>query len=413
MKKMVSSIAASAILLGGILPVVDSAYAKDKLSEKKMTMTFDVISDIQGDLRDFGHVLQDINKENPKSKALIINGDITPRGYDFEYQAVQDVLDKNPHPENVWYSIGNHEFYVPKWKNPQTLAQSSWPNGTTEEELFDNFYQFSGEDKVYHQKEINGYPLLFLGTEKYMKYHDPKLWDEVYMSDEQLDWLKENLEHYSKQDKNKPIFVFSHHVLPDSVSGSRQNPYLNDYLNVDKLLDILKDYPQVVFFTSHTHWDLNLPDWAGKKKVEGGDKRGFTVVNTGGIETGWMSAGPDGGEKVAPDGGAFKQGLRLQVYGDDVVIQAYDYQHDKVIKELGIHNGKIEQLAPDVQADDENNVLVGATRYMEYAVGNQKNWQDFDPENLPAFPGNQVVFVRHKGEMNLEDGTPIMVKFKK
>ena len=413
MKKMVSSIAASAILLGGILPVVDSADANDKFSEKKMTMTFDVISDIQGDLRDFSHVLQDINKENPKSEALIINGDITPRGYDFEYQAVQDVLDKNPHPENVWYSIGNHEFYVPKWKNPQTLAQSTWPNGTTEEELFDNFYQFSGEDKVYHQKEINGYPLLFLGTEKYMKYHDPKLWDEVYMSDEQLDWLKENLEHYSKQDKNKPIFLFSHHVLPDSVSGSRQNPYLNDYLNVDKLLDILKDYPQVVFFTSHTHWDLNLPDWAGKKKVEGGDKRGFTVVNTGGIETGWMSAGPDGGEKVAPDGGAFKQGLRLQVYGDDVVIQAYDYQHDKVIKELGIHNGKIEQLPPDVQADDENNVLVGATRYMEYAVGNQKNWQDFDPENSPAFPGNQVVFVRHKGEMNLENGTPIMVKFKK
>ena len=413
MKKMVSSIAASAILLGGILPVVDSADANDKFSEKKMTMTFDVISDIQGDLRDFGHVLQDINKENPKSEALIINGDITPRGYDFEYQAVQDVLDKNPHPENVWYSIGNHEFYVPKWKNPQTLAQSTWPNGTTEEELFDSFYQFSGEDKVYHQKEINGYPLLFLGTEKYMKYHDPKLWDEVYMSDDQLDWLKENLEHYSKQDKNKPIFVFSHHVLPDSVSGSRQNPYLNDYLNVDKLLDILKDYPQVVFFTSHTHWDLNLPDWAGKKKVEGGDKRGFTVVNTGGIETGWMSAGPDGGEKVAPDGGAFKQGLRLQVYGDDVVIQAYDYQHDKIIKKLGIHNGKIEQLPPDVQADDENNVLVGATRYMEYAVGNQKNWQDFDPENSPAFPGNQVVFVRHKGEMNLEDGTPIMVKFKK
>ncbi|MGG1663340.1 DUF4073 domain-containing protein [Brevibacillus sp. NRS-1366] len=413
MKKMIASMTASAILLGGILPLVDSAHANDKYSEKKATMTFDVISDIQGDLRDFGHVLQDISKDNPKSEALIINGDITPRGYDFEYQAVQDVLDKNPHPKNVWYSIGNHEFYVPKWKNPQTLAQSTWPNGTTEEELFDNFYQFSGEEKVYHQKEIDGYPFIFLGTEKYMKYHDPKLWDEVYMSDEQLDWLKENLEHYNKKDKNKPIFIFSHHVLPDSVSGSRQNPYLNDYLNVDKLLDILKDYPQVVFFTSHTHWDLNLPDWAGKKKVEGGDKRGFTVVNTGGIETGWMSKGPDGGEKVAPDGGAFKQGLRLEVHGDDVVIQAYDYLHDKVIKKLGIQKGRIEQLPPDVWADDENNVLVGATRYMEYAVGEQENWQDFDPENPPTFTGNQVVFVRHKGEMNLEDGKPKMVKFKK
>ena len=53
---------------------------------------------------------------------------------------------------------------------------------------------------------------------------------------------------------------------------------------MDKLYDILKDYPQVVFFTSHTHWDLNLPDWAGKKKIKGGDEKGFTVVNTGGLK---------------------------------------------------------------------------------------------------------------------------------
>ena len=105
-----------------------------------------------------------------------------------------------------------------------------------------------------------------------MKYHDSKMWDEVYMSDEQLGWLKQNLEEYSQKIKQAD-FHFSHHVLPDTVSGSRQSPYLQDYLNVDKLYDILKDYPQVVFFTSHTHWDLNLPDWAGKKKIAGGDKK--------------------------------------------------------------------------------------------------------------------------------------------
>lgn len=405
MKKSLAAFATSVVLSSSLLPGIASAKAP--------TMTFDVISDIQGDLKDFAHVLQDMRVVNPDSEALVVNGDITSRGYDFEYQAVQDVLDNNPHPKNVWYSIGNHEFYVPKWKNPQTLAQSTWPNGTKEEELFQNFYRFSGEEKVYHKKEIKGYPFLFLGTEKYMKYHDPKLWDEVYLSDEQLDWLKENLEWYSKEDKNKPIFIFSHHVLPDSISGSKQSPYLRDYLDVDKLLDILKDYPQVVFFTSHTHWDLNLPDWAGTKKVEGGDKRGFTVVNTAGIETGWMSAGPNGGEKVTPDGSSFKQGLQIEVHDDDVVIKAYDYKHDKVIKSLSIHNGKSAQLPPDVTADDENNVLIGATPYMEYSLDGLDNWVDYDPANPPAFEGNQTVFVRHKGEMNLEDGLPKMVKFKK
>ena len=136
------------------------------------------------------------------------------------------------------------------------------------------------------------------------------------------------------------------------MSGSRQSPYLNDYLNVDKLYDILKDYPQVVFFTSHTHWDLNLPDWAGKKKIAGGDEKGFTVVNTGGIETGWMSAGPNGGEKTAPDGYSFKQGLQVKAYGSDVMVTAYDYKRDKEIKKLLISDSKIAQMAPNVTADD-------------------------------------------------------------
>lgn len=40
-----------------------------------------------------------------------------------------------------------------------------------------------------------------------MKYHDSKMWDEVYMSDEQLGWLKQNLEEYSQKIKiNQSLF---------------------------------------------------------------------------------------------------------------------------------------------------------------------------------------------------------------
>ena len=61
---------------------------------------FTVISDIQGDLGDFELALKDIESTNPESQSagLVVNGDITPRGYDFEYDAVRKVLDANPTP---------------------------------------------------------------------------------------------------------------------------------------------------------------------------------------------------------------------------------------------------------------------------------------------------------------------------
>jgi hypothetical protein len=344
MKRFLSSIIAVSILLSGLTPTVFSQTNMNPgTPDKQPTLHFDVISDIQGDLGDFKHVLQDISKVNPKSEALIVNGDVTSWGLPSEYSNVKKVINSNPHPRNVWYNIGNHEFYAAKLSSEGKLSLGTWPNGVKEQEMFQRFLKFSSKGRIYYKKELNGYPFLFLGTEKYMHYYDSGLWDQVYLSDQQLNWLKENVEYYTAKDKNKPIFIFSHHVLLDTVSGSRQYPYLTNYLHVDKLYDIVKDYPQVIFFTSHSHWDLTLPDWAGKKKIEGGDLLGFTVVNTGGIENGWISAGPNGGEKAAPDGASFKQGLQVSVQGNNVIVHAYDYRRDKVVQTLTIHNGTMVQ----------------------------------------------------------------------
>ncbi len=77
----------------------------------------------------------------------------------------------------------------------------------------------------------------------------------------------------------------------------------------------------------------------------------------------------------------------------------------------------VAQLPPNVKADDEKNELIGATQYMEYSVNGIGNgngrWVDYDPKNPPKFEGNQNVFIRHKGEMNLEVGLSEKVTFKK
>ncbi|WP_414943584.1 metallophosphoesterase family protein [Amycolatopsis sp. cmx-11-32] len=174
-----------------------------------MAVRFNIISDIQGDLADFGKALDDINAINPRSAGLGVAGDITPRGYDFEYAQVRSTLDKHPHPRKVAWAIGNHEFYVPKWRDPDTLAQETWPNGTTEDSLFRSFYNFAGRNTVYSETSFDGVPVLCLGTERYAKYHDPKLWDEVWISDRQFTWLEQRLAYWDRW--RKPVMVLTHH----------------------------------------------------------------------------------------------------------------------------------------------------------------------------------------------------------
>lgn len=301
------------------------------------TVRFNVISDIQGDLADFGKALDDIARTTPDSAGLGIAGDITPRGYDFEYAQVAETLKRHPHPRNVAWAIGNHEFYVPKWRDPDTLAQETWPNGVTEDSLFRSFFRFAGRNTTYTETSFGGVPVLCLGTERYAKYHDPKLWDEVWLSDAQFTWLERRLAHWARW--RKPVMVLTHHPLPDTVSGTRNKLYLSDYLQADRLLSVLGRYPDVFLFSGHTHWDLTLADWAVRRVVPGtGNLEGFPVLNTAAVQVGWKDDGKGGEVSL---GGAFNQGLQVEVGRSAVVVKARDFTTGTWLKQITIplHNG--------------------------------------------------------------------------
>ncbi|MFB7223833.1 metallophosphoesterase family protein [Streptomyces sp. NPDC056227] len=253
-------------------------------------------------------------------------------GYDFEYAAVRQTLDKHPHPKNVAWAIGNHEFYVPKYSDPNTLAQATWPNGTTEDSLFRSFYNFAERGKVYSETSFGGVPVLSLGTERYSHYHDAKLWDEVWISDEQFAWLEDRLAYWAR--RRRPVMVLTHHPLPNTVSGTHNKLYLNDYLQPDRLLSILGRYKDVFLFSGHTHWDLNLSDWVVRRVVPGtGNLEGFTVVNTAAVQVGWMDDGKGGEVSL---GGTFNQGLQVEVGPRAVVIKARDFTTGTWLKQLTV-----------------------------------------------------------------------------
>ncbi|GAB3742817.1 hypothetical protein GCM10027598_75210 [Amycolatopsis oliviviridis] len=306
--------------------------AQAKWGPQWPVVRFNIISDIQGDLTDFGSALDDLHAINPGSAGLGIAGDLTPRGYDFEYAQLRQTFDKHPHPRQIAWAIGNHEFYVPKWRDPDTLAQETWPNGTTEDSLFRSFYRFAGRNTVYNETSFGGVPVLCLGTERYAKYHDPKLWDEVWMSDRQFTWLEQRLRYWSV--RRSPVMVLTHHPLPNTVSGTHNKLYRSDYLQPDRLLSILGRYKDVFLFSGHTHWDLNLSDWVVRRVVPGtGNLEGFTVVNTAAVQTGWTDDGKGGEVSL---GGAFNQGLQVEVSPGSVIIKARDFTTKTWLKQITV-----------------------------------------------------------------------------
>ncbi|GAA1456093.1 DUF4073 domain-containing protein [Nocardiopsis exhalans] len=302
---------AAAAAAGLTLLPAGTALARDGAAT-----TLDVISDVQGDLADFAHVLDYLDSLGT-ADALVVNGDLVANGHVSEYEAYRRVLDSHPHPERVISTIGNHELY----------------NSEPFDIQVDRFVEYTGMPGVYSEQVVGDVPLLAIGTTEPFEGTSPPF---VTLGAEQLSWLDERLSHYAGS--GLPVFVLSHHVLPESVSGTtgqdKARFYDQDFVDEIELLEILGGHPDVVFLSGHTHWSLERDDWAVRKVVSGGDPRGFTVVNTGFVQTLYGPNG-NGGERAIDASAA--QGLRIDVAQDGTVaVHAHDLKAGTVIRSLEI-----------------------------------------------------------------------------
>lgn len=107
-------------------------------------------------------------------------------------------------------------------------------------------YMDGAEDQAYFDTWINDYHFITLNTEQDLK-------DNAYLSNEQLDWLKEVIKEKSSIDK--PIFIQIHQTF----AGTADHESLDLIGEQEEALkEILKDYPQAVIFTGHVHNGINL-----------------------------------------------------------------------------------------------------------------------------------------------------------
>ncbi|MDR6120891.1 glucan-binding YG repeat protein [Bacillus sp. SLBN-46] len=259
----------------------------------------------------FQTALQEFKSLAPNYQALAIVGDLTDQGLDRQYEKFNQILSQyaNQDAERVLV-MGNHEFYEGIY----------WPKPYFTDEMFiDRFITNTGMPGLYYDKWIEGvnskkYHFIVLGSEE-SKVTNPNNHDDAVLSDEQYQWLENTLS--VETDPKKPIFVFLHQPIDDTVYGSEE---WGGNLRDGRLKGILQKYPQAILFTGHLHYLLNHP-----RSVY---QDGFTMADTGSLAYTLYENGNAPAE--------FSQGLLVNVYDNKVEIKAREFSNHTWINQTTI-----------------------------------------------------------------------------
>lgn len=302
MKKSLKKI----VLLGAIAAISSTftdhvnAYSENANmeNEREPELVFPVLSDIHinGSERSterFQRAMDQLNKIAPKQDAFVGVGDLTDHGYQSEYDRFMSVYNKNKQAdaESV-FMMGNHDYW----------------NGLSKENAQKLFMDKMGTESLYYHKEIKGYHFISLSPEDGRTHG--------YYSTNQIAWLGEQLKKAQADKPNQPIFVFLHQHIKDTVYGSHEWGTLE---NKELLYDTLKQFPQVVTFSGHSHYPLDDPRSIHQKD--------FTSIGTSSVSYMEVEGGKLQGN-LPPGYDVVSQGLVVEVYNNEVVLKRLDFHEN-------------------------------------------------------------------------------------
>ena len=272
-------------------------------------MSFQVISDTHITTKETGYAsinfkkfLEKVSINDDNSSGIFIGGDLVDKGKATEYETFQKIWDsveaetgkKLPDMHAI---IGNHEF----WTEP------------TYEETMQVFNEFTGNKKNYFSEEINGYHFIYLATAELAASTNTSHTNAI-LGEAQLQWLDATLN--KKTEENKPIFIFLHQPLQETVAGSSTSGVQEH----EELKAILKKYPQAVFFTSHSHMNLDTP----QTLLTSQDNGICNMFNTSAISYLMNTHYTD--KTITSDGA---QAYYVEVYQDKLLVRGKDVITDK------------------------------------------------------------------------------------
>lgn len=269
------------------------------LAEETPLYQFNVLSDIhvtQSPSKTTGFLQKaftDIIAQGYSSMIFTV-GDNTDQGGAKDYDLLKKlVADAGTRLPNIYYTMGNHDIV--------------YNNNAGFEKQVNLFLDKTGMPGVYYAVEVNGIRNIILGSDTLSHLGT--------VGKDQQAWLKAEL---AKADPKEPVFIYLHQPLQDTVSGTLYTKYNKSedqdsfgiLADTQALREILKDYPNAIVFTGHTHYSF-LTEQA--------------VLLGGGLDANFVACSSVGKTRC----GGISEGLYVEVYEDYVLLRGRDFGASK------------------------------------------------------------------------------------
>ncbi|MBR6530974.1 MAG: metallophosphoesterase [Clostridia bacterium] len=214
-------------------------------SDSHITTIGDVQSSRLEKMIKMGYRIAKKDKEYNSLDAVLIAGDVTDMGTKIAFGSIKAAT--------MPVLKGDTQFLA-------TISTSHDDRNLGKESLA-LYENIMGQETDFH-RVINGFHFIGISASKIEGEH---------YSDYQKEWLVQELDKAVADDPDKPIFVIQHEHISNTVYGS------SDFegWGMPDFAEILKNYPQVVDFSGHSHYPNNDPRsiWQGE----------YTAVGTGGL----------------------------------------------------------------------------------------------------------------------------------
>lgn len=187
--------------------------------------------------KNFANMLKDVQSLSKDALGIFVVGDMADTGREQEYKNMTELYKAAGHVPPLFLSIGNHDLSSLPFEeaNALFLKYATLPDGTPPTDTSYDFW-------------LGGHHFIFLGTDTAAGLHSS-------FTRETMSWLKDKIE--ENRDPARPVFLFLHQSLSNTVSGSLPGEGWSGVDNENLLRNTLRDYPEVMFFNGHSHWTMD------------------------------------------------------------------------------------------------------------------------------------------------------------